>query len=1013
MGLASLVGLHRQFTACLESKTYLTCQTEGAIKIETSPDKTTRLKDVFQNAQALIQATFDQSDEREAQITELRKLQTIGDDLYTKRYVQSTQSSWLRWFIRGVAKYTPSKLKCLLSRFLSNPYPKAEEETRRAHEAYKNLLKLRISALEKQIKDEENIRYSLEKIHENVEKLNQFDEHTLSLQEYKSTLRQIDESIHALLESYPTVEQSRILQKTGLTEDAFKLFHEQHESLPHVLNTENHRALQTLLQSTAWSGSFAQTLQRITFVIQKVGREHVLLAKNEQQQHLKDHELHNYKGLIKITKSLDPLTTVKELHVLIEKQPKCRPGAIEIELSSDQHLTPKFFQILGDLKKQVPEISLKGLKTLDCKTLAPSKAKAKKFMLKHLEMFKLPEVETVILNDHTLALVPMLKGLFPALNCMDLRDCKKVKDQNLKTWNQSGYLHSIHTLKLEGTSLTTDSLTDLMELPCLAQLTLPDLPQGRLPLSRLPQLDNPFRVKLFYTASRVTRPLISQLYTGPFIWAPVFQIPAARAAHPQEDNQVFSEKHTTLDPTSVAYWLHKSEYRLLRRQTAVHTILADFNANINDTNLVEFVQKFPNAKTISLYGCLHITNKGIQDLLSDCPEIESLDLTACRDITPGISAFFPGKNILMKQQVLKIENSQLTSEDALEEILAGRTLNELSTIDLTGCTDLTDEMLGKLLGRLNTDERDERGRKNPQRLNLAFLNLTGCTKITVKAFDDKQTKDGKWERKLLESLSQIVIKDCPNLNVKKLQKLYSNVLFSEKHEPVTLFIDPNRALPSLAYPSLPLPYLVNYRSMVELFPADCKNQALAQTVLRQPVDNAQLTAYDFTISLRQYDNTPLFTFPIHRAVLYSHSLAFRDLFRPGGVHWGNRPAAYTMINQHATEDIVNLMRDLLSGHAKIADLPWRQAAHLAELFGPKIFKMPHFYQQLLQRIHQQFNLDEFDDMVQVAFMLNDKEGLNQYEEELRSQVIGNEEDDVLMSSIATKISKIEAERERI
>lgn len=1016
MGLASLIDLHQQFISSLTPNTYLSYQKEGTAKLKLSQEKTIHLNEVFQHAQELIQATFNQSDEREAQIAQLRKLEKAGDDLYTQRYVQSTQNSWLRWFLKGVAKYTPSKLKVFLPRFFSNSYAKAEEETRQAHEDYKNLLTTRIAYLEEQIKkDEQLIRNYLKDIQKEVQKLNQFDEQTLSLQQYKSALKTITETLHTLAKTFPKLDQANILQATGLTETTFNLFQEQYESLISTLNTENYQALRVILQPIAWGAALTQALECVVFGVQRMLNQHIPQVTNEQGQRLRENALYDYRGSIKIMQTEDPLIVMKELHTLVQKQPKCRPGAIEIALSNEQHLTPEFFSLLYALKEKVPEIRLKGLKTLDCRTLAPSKEEARQLMLNYLGTFKLNEVETLILNDHTLNLVPSLKELLPALSTIDFRDCQLVTDQTLSDWIQRGYLSSIHSLKLERTALTTDSLTHLMELPCLAQLTLPDLPQGRLPLNQLPKLGNPFRVKLFYTASQATRPLACELYTGPLIWATVFQIPAVRAGNP-EATQLFSEKHTTLDPTSVAYWLHKDEYLLLGRQTAVRTILADFNAKLNDTNLVEFVQKFPNAKTISLYGCPYITNKGIEDLLGACPEIESLDLTACPGIKPDISKFFPEKNIIIKQKVLKIENAQLTHENALEEFLAKKELHELSTIDLTGCTNLTDEMLGKLLARLNAPIWLDNGqkRKNPQRLNLAFLNLTGCTKITVKAFDNGQGENGKRDYKLLESLSHIVIKDCPHLKVKWLQDLYPNVTFPEKHEPFTLFIDPNIALKKLANgPVLPSHHIVNYRITVELFSADCEDHTLTRTALHKPVDTAQLTSCDFKISLRKYDDATPFTFSIHRGTLYSHSLFFRDAFRPGGWSWGNREAAYTMTNAHATQESAQLMRDLLSGHVQIERLPWRQAADLAELCGPRIFNVPHFYQQLLQHIHQQFNIDAFDDMLTIAFMLEDEEGLNQYEALLRALVEGIEQDADLMDSITIKISAIEAMRARI
>ena len=150
-------------------------------------------------------------------------------------------------------------------------------------------------------------------------------------------------------------------------------------------------------------------------------------------------------------------------------------------------------------------------------------------------------------------------------------------------------LWQIETLQLQNCpNLTTDSLPALAKLPQLAKLALPDLPKGKLPLNELPKFDNPFKIKMFYTSSKTTQPLASGFYTGPNLWAPIFQIPLAR----QGVAEIFAPSQKRLDPKSVAYWLHHNDYRHLKPQTSIVAILADSNAELTDANSVESLRNF-------------------------------------------------------------------------------------------------------------------------------------------------------------------------------------------------------------------------------------------------------------------------------------------------------------------------------------------------------------------------------------------------------------------------------------
>ena len=200
---------------------------------------------------------------------------------------------------------------------------------------------------------------------------------------------------------------------------------------------------------------------------------------------------------------------------------------------------------------------------------------------------------------------------------------------------------------------------------------------------------------MFYTSSKTTQPLASGLYTGPNLWAPIFQIPLAR----QGVAEIFAPSQKRLDPKSVAYWLHHNDYRHLKPQTSIVAILADSNAELTDANSVEFAQKFPEATALSLYICPNVSDVGIIELLKACPKIRTLDLMGCPHISESlfleegnvevlkklskliitdtgissdIAALFKeelGSKLVFEEAVLTISDDDLTDDDALEKIL--------------------------------------------------------------------------------------------------------------------------------------------------------------------------------------------------------------------------------------------------------------------------------------------------------------------------------------------------------
>ena len=616
-------------------------------------------------------------------------------------------------------------------------------------------------------------------------------------------------------------------------------------------------------------------------------------------------------------------------------------------------------------------------------------------------------------------LIPHLLGQFTELNEVDLSGCA-VTDEQLGVWIASGLFDNVTTLNLNNCEgLTTDVLHYLMKLENLTTLSLPDLPKGnKYSLDALPSFDNPFKINLFYTASEATQQIAAERYTGPLTWAAAFQIPLARN---NREAPIFIPGMNRLDPKSVAFWLYYSDYELLEPQEHVTTVLADSNAELTDGNIVEFMQKFPNTRALSLYNCPLVTTDGIVRLLKACPQLRTLDLTGCPHITedlffgdgnlellkklnsiiitdtgilPGVASAMQENELAgkleFKETTLTITDDDLTDDQALENLLEGRALNTLKRINLEGCKKLTNQMLGQLLDRLNADIfiKNEEGATvdNPQRLNLAVLNLSDCSEITEEAFDDVQSDEGKVNTKRLENLDRMIIGGTKIKEV--LKGVYPKVTFQEVEEPVTITIDPAAQLQMCqlfcttqdekAKKELAATF-VSDRIVVELFGSECDDKAV-QMVRSWSFNTADEQFCDLTLTFQTHDTAPPSVFPAHRDVLYSRSLYFVNGLRPGGL-LSKIPMDY--VNVHATPAASQAIMDYFYGRLKVEDLDWKTAADAAELAGLHIFNLSKDIKKLLMdRFRSQFDksdLKKAEEMLVAAHALEDSEGIKQFE----------------------------------
>ncbi|MCE2982109.1 MAG: hypothetical protein LW832_00955 [Parachlamydia sp.] len=705
----------------------------------------------------------------------------------------------------------------------------------------------------------------------------------------------------------------------------------------------------------------------------------------------------------------------------------------------------------------LPDLLLLQLAEHDKKHLPPAlfsnalKACPKPFLMKEcfsacsnpddiLLPTSLTDIKNLDLQEFSSERIEYLLKQWSPLECLKLGP--NCTEETINEWIKAGFFHCIQSLDLSECSLSTDILFSLNALPSLWSLRLPELTKGDVPLDLLPKFDNPFKIKQFYTQASITRTVAGELYTGLPLWATLFEIPLARLG----TEEAILPNHTVLDPLSVTYWLYQNDFRLLATpQLGVQSIVADACEYVNDDNLIEFLLKFPNAREVSLYNSPHITDQGIAALIEACPQIEKIDCSGCLHVTdalfnaavmkvmhenPRLTLNLSGTSvttealplyesgledrIILKNHRLKIIDEQLTDEGALEAILQAQDLAHVRHLDLSGCTQLTDEALSLLLDRLNTDQFifDHQGgrRDNPQRLNLISLNLFGCSQITLKAFDGESDNTGKIQPKILNTLQQI------GLGKTSLWK-------EESEEPIDLFgplsvvyddysEEEEEELEETAVPEIAFDFSNLYPQIEKLLepqifthkisPADqleaCFDESEASNIIHnrmaielfanERLPKGQLLKLDRTpVDVELAESMSLYfkdlddegvTATLPRLFCYSYSGYIRNQMRKGELI---KAEGVDLVNQNAAPKASETIINMMQGKDAVSSLDWKTAYQAAEL--AKALKLPLAQQDLLKkRVHSQFEIDRADDMFFFSRALNDLEAIEQFEDQL-------------------------------
>lgn len=929
--------------------------------------------------------------------------------------------------------------------------------------------------------------------------LNDFHHQPIAIETFKAIIKQMaiwGSSLEPLDESEET-----LLKTVGCTQEKFNCLANK-EVLTAILLREDQKLVPLLIEE--WKPYFTTALSQkghVTFATQKLGGSTLLKLCNESNQKVKESVFQTYRGEVKITASA--LASLQELEAFLNQYPSCCPNKIDITLTSTVPLTQDLFLCLTRLKDRVAEIQLNGLEEINFQAITLSQHDEYQFIQK-LSLFHFPDLKKIILSDDPkndwiaddfsclLAYCPSLELLlqcyhhYPAYeeillpsdlltlqeldvryfsfdqtshllsHCVNIKKINfsglKITDADLQKFLSKTNAQHVESLILtDCDNLTTNVLVTLSKLRSLSHLCLPDLPKGSLPIEQLPNSSNPLKIKQLYTTSLATQGVAAKLYTGPDIWSPLFQIPLARAGV----SDIFPENQKSISSKNVAYWLHQDDYKYLTPQKGIWVIQADDNHQLNDGNIVEFIEKFPNVKFLSLYNCPNITDKGIALLLAASPQLQYLDLTDCKKITDDLlttpshipllkklkkisltGTQISSKNVTIHQKnglhlfftdsLLTLTDEDLTHDEAFKFILENQNLTQIKTINLEGCQKLTNKMLGLLLDCLNNPKwiQTENGWvENPHRLNAATINIKNCSQITEEAFYDCSVKEkeaiddepgdsqapSKIDLKLLESLNCIVMGGT-QLPI-HLKKLYPEVIFQENDEPITIEINAKEQLQAcIAHHELKQKlnlnsdeqtalkksgqhYLHN-RIVVELF---SPHEDSYDTVLKYPVDFLSQEFFDTTLSFMTQEPRNGFqpevaTVKVHRDILLSKSVKFLNDFRPGNeMHKGTE---LMFINVHATAKVASAIGDLLYGKLSLDKMDIQTTADLAEMIGPKNFEFfSGHYKALLERIRSKFDLDNADQLLLIAKQLEDHKGTTEYEATLMQLLQSLDESD--------------------
>lgn len=1011
-----LSSLNENFSKGLNSYTYLSFEGEE-LKISSK----TSLLNVFNQTndkitaitQNLLQEEHDRLNLTE-DITQLKLLKKYGEIVYKDKYCARSKL-WKRKIYEWLESIP------FFNRFFPANVRVRADATFQAFNQYDQSIEKQIRLLQEKIQWIQEVDSSLKALNENQ---------YASQQAFLDSLSQLQITVR----SFPSA--SEILKSHFKLENSLIDILMDGQSFQVALNNLDDEAIANIFASTSWEKHTSLfTYPHKSFSARRMQKE--LIVVNQRT-------LENFKGILDLSLNQITLFE-EFLTLNLDNRLNCHPEKVNVEVKNNKLTSNEIQSLITISQrvprislKGIEELDLSDLDITrqdigtivqqviqmlqpdntcavhlpDLKTIRLPKADkpyldaklASQLLAIHSTLDLMKELQSVCVNPNQIQLpakisyAPLVEGSldlsgFPTpwieycLAQMPLLaklviNHTDITATNIKTWLDKGWLQGLHTLELTRCQkLTTDvlfSVCNEAQMPHLWNLSLDaTLAKGQRSLNDLPILDNPFKIARFYCPLNVVSLFARKLYNGPSNWAAIFQVPMARASV----HQVFAKQDKVLDPQTVAYWLYLGDFQLLKAEYSVETILADGCDLLNDDNLVPFISKFPNLKSLSLAHCPHVTETGIERLAKHLNQTKhqlvELDLSSCPSISCGIlfnddnTKLFKRLNKLMMAdqleevgienipeslrrilcysvQTVRIAPDQLKSQ-CLDKILQRYDLSKAVTLDLTGCSTLTDLDLAALLDRLNEPDNSRR------KLKIAKLNLTGCSNISSQIFIHKE-QNGKLERKFLGTLSQMIIKDTKMDLQHTICQSYSNLAFHMDDVPLV------NASVNLLSSQCTVSPSVHDHIVMELFGNDRQAQWQEDKQIQTAINPYAPEYTDFELIFSTSENSDPSKLKVHRNILSSQATYFRKLFKPGQELFNC--SSSTLINQNASAPASQVLIDLLYGKEIPARLGWKTAAEAAELVSSNCLGLnSNLSQVLIDYVKSQFDLTNAQDVL--------------------------------------------------
>lgn len=160
-----------------------------------------------------------------------------------------------------------------------------------------------------------------------------------------------------------------------------------------------------------------------------------------------------------------------------------------------------------------------------------------------------------------------------------------------------------------------------------------------------------------------------------------------------------------------------SNVDLASASTGIQTLLLRRCRKVSDRGLSQLLIKCTQLRHLDFAGCQHLTDATCNLVAENLPRLETIDLSGCHQMSdPGLCALFHGCKHLEK---VMLQNLPRLSNPTVNAVRMSIVMyNKLHTIDLSGCTNFTDEALMKML------EDDCCG-------CIRELDLCGCTQLKM------------------------------------------------------------------------------------------------------------------------------------------------------------------------------------------------------------------------------------------------------------------------------------------